>query len=429
MFDLADLKAILLDHRQVAQHIKPLKRSVVATEFPNVLLVGVRGSGKTHLMINRIHALLEAGYDWQSMLYINFEDERLLGFTTEDFQRLLNAYKALHPNHKKPHIFLDEPQSVEGWATFARRLADQKYPVMVNCSDDRALNQAATTTLGGRYLVRTVFPLSFAETLKTSGLKTSNLDFASPTTRSNIRTQFDAYVRFGGFPGLLGQADTLKRYHLNNHYQQMYLVDVAARHNISHLLALRLIMKTLAEHVGEPLSFSKWTRLVFEHGVKLSKNTLINHVGFVKDAFLIFSIHNFYGKLNDRETNPKYFFADNGLIELLNRDPLSAQLENVVAIELIRRFGLDDRVFYFAHNGEIDFYVPEWDLGIQVTRDLNHNETMKREVGAFKKTNDFLSLKRRLILTLDDERTLETSAGSIEVMPIWKWLLTSEKDR
>ena len=54
---------------------------------------------------------------------------------------------------------------------------------------------------------------------------------------------------------------------------------------------------------------------------------------------------------------------------------------------------------------------------------------MKREVGAFKKTNDFLSLKRRLILTLDDERTLETSAGSIEVMPIWKWLLTSEKDR
>lgn len=362
MFDLADLKAILLDHRQVAQHIKPLKRSVVATEFPNVLLVGVRGGGKTHLMINRIHALLEAGYDWQSMLYINFEDERLLGFKTEDFQRLLDAYKALHPNHKKPHIFLDEPQSVEGWATFARRLADQKYPVMVNCSDNRALNQGATTTLGGRYLVRTVFPLSFAETLKALGFEPSGLDFASPTTRSNIRTQFDAYVRFGGFPGLLGQADTLKRYHLNNHYQQMYLVDVAARHNISHLLALRLIMKTLAEHVGEPFSFSKWTRLVFEHGVKLSKNTLINHVGFVKDAFLIFSIHNFYGKLNDRETNPKYFFADNGLIELLNRDPLSAQLENVVAIELIRRFGLDDQVFYFAHNAEIDFYVPEWDL-------------------------------------------------------------------
>lgn len=300
---------------------------------------------------------------------------------------------------------------------------------MVNCSDERALNQVATTTLGGRYLVRTVFPLSFAETLKASGLEPSDLDLASPTPRSNIRTQFDAYVRFGGFPGLLGQADTLKRYHLNNHYQQMYLVDVAARHNISHLLALRLIMKTLAEHVGEPLSFSKWTRLVFEHGVKLSKNTLINHVGFVKDAFLIFSIHNFYGKLNDRETNPKYFFADNGLIELLNRDPLSAQLENVVTIELIRRFGLDDRVFYFAHNAEIDFYVPERDLGIQVTRDLNRNETMKREVGAFEKTNDFLSFKRRLILTLDDERTLETSAGSIEVMPIWKWLLTSETDR
>lgn len=429
MLDLADLKAILLDHRQVAQNIKPLKRSVVATEFPNVLLVGVRGCGKTHLMIDRMHALIEAGHDWQSMLYIDFEDERLLGFKTKDFQRLLDAYKALHPNHQKPHIFLDEPQSVEGWATFARRLADQKYPVMVNCSDDRALNQGATTTLGGRYLVRTVFPLSFAETLKTSGLETSNLDLASPTTRSNIRTQFDAYVRFGGFPGLLGQSDALKRKALNNHYQQTYLADVAARHHISHLLALRLTMKTLAEHVGEPLSFSKWTRLIFEHGVKLSKNTLINHVGFVKDAFLIFSIHNFYGKLNDRGTNPKYFFADNGLIELLNRDPLSDQLENVVAIELIRRFGLDDRVFYFAHNAEIDFYVPEWDLGIQVTRDLNHNETMKCEVDAFEKTNDFLSLKRRRILTLDDERTLETSAGSIEVMPIWKWLLTSETDR
>ena len=188
MFDLEDLKAILLDHRQVAQHIKPFKRLVVATEFPNVLLVGVRGCGKTHLMINRIHSLVEAGDDWQNILYIDFEDERLLGFTTEDFQRLLNAYKALHPNHKKPHIFLDEPQSVEGWATFARRLADQKYTVMVNCSDERALNQVATTTLGGRYLVRTVFPLSFAETLKASGLEPSDLDLASPTPRSNIRT-------------------------------------------------------------------------------------------------------------------------------------------------------------------------------------------------------------------------------------------------
>lgn len=429
MLELSLLQEIIIDNRQWAKEIQLVKRVDIEISYQATVLIGIRRSGKSYLLFQRMHELIEEGHNWDEILFVNFEDERLLGFKAEDFNRLLEAYGTLHPQNEKPWIFLDEIQNIDGWEKFARRLADQKYHVVITGSNAKMLSSEVATTLGGRYLVRTVFPFSFAETIKAHEIDTITTHLHSTETRSHIRAVFDSYLRFGGFPGIFGETDVLKRDYLNNLYQKIYLGDIATRNNINNIFALRLMIKKLAESVGQPVSYTRLTNLVTQTGIKLSKNTLINHVGFVKDAFLIFSIHNFYGKLNDRETNPKYYFADNGLIELLNRDPLSAQLENVVAIELIRRFGLDDRVFYFAHNAEIDFYVPEWDLGIQVTRDLNHNETMKREVGAFEKTNDFLSFKRRLILTLDDERTLETSAGSIEVMPIWKWLLTSEEDR
>ena len=81
------------------------------------------------------------------------------------------------------------------------------------------------------------------------------------------------------------------------------------------------------------------------------------------DSYLIFAIQNYAGKLVEKETSPKYYFMDTGLLGLMLLDCKFAQLENLVAIELIRRYGVEN-VFYFESNVEIDFYVPSEKLAI-----------------------------------------------------------------
>ena len=80
--------------------------------------------------------------------------------------------------------------------------------------------------------------------------------------------------------------------------------------------------------------------------MKISKNTVINYMEYAKDACLLIPIQNIADKLVERETNPKYYFADNGILNLLLLDADTSLLENLVAVTLLRRYGTDDAVFF-----------------------------------------------------------------------------------
>lgn len=165
------------------------------------------------------------------------------------------------------------------------------------------------------------------------------------------------------------------------------------------------------------------TNIVKSTGISLGKQTVINYVGYMTDSYLIFSLSNYAAKLVEKETSPKYYFMDTGLIGLMLLDCKSSQLENLVAIELIRRYG-QENVFYFENNVEIDFYVPSERLAIQVCLQLlDDMDTRERETRAFCKLHNFISDAKCLIVTNSEEATLECDGISIEVIPAWKWLL------
>ena len=147
-----------------------------------------------------------------------------------------------------------------------------------------------------------------------------------------------------------------------------------------------------------------------------------------QQACLILRLDNIVGKLSDRESNPKFYFVDTGLIELLKQDNLSDQLENLVAIELLRRYGREEAVFFYKRDIEGDFYIPEEKIGIQVCVRLGTDpDTIAREIGAFDKMEKEVELKRRIIITSDEEKTLRCDMGDITVIPAWKWLLDVER--
>ena len=145
------LKEVLLDNRNEVVKHQVIPRSFQFEEFGNYVFVGIRRAGKSFLLYQRIQELLHDGHTWNEMLYVNFEDERLIGMTAADLNLILEVHAEMSTD--RPMLFLDEIQNIDGWDKFVRRLADNKYRAYVTGSNAKMLSQDVATTLGGRYIL------------------------------------------------------------------------------------------------------------------------------------------------------------------------------------------------------------------------------------------------------------------------------------
>ena len=418
------IQEVLADQWETVQEQGFLTRAFDWEENLNYCLVGIRRAGKSYLLIQRIHELLKEGVPEDHILYVNFEDERLLEMTAADLHLLLEVQAEFAEDHKVTHVFLDELQNVTGWEKFVRRLADSKYHVYVTGSNAKMLSREIATTLGGRFMMRVVYPYDFSEYLAALGIDGSPRKQLTMKGKAAISSAFEAYLESGAFPELIDVQS--KRMYLNNIYQTIYLGDIIARNGIGNEFAVRLLLKKIAKSVCHPLSYSRLTRIVAGSGLAIGKMTVIKYVSYMQDSYLIFSIQNIMGKLVDRETTPKYYFMDTGLLQLLVLDGVTAALENLAAIELVRRYGMD-QVYYYERNIEVDFYIPEKKMAVQVCYFLHQSEeTLEREVGGLLKLNEFMKGQSLYILTYSEDEEIEQNGVTIHVLPMWKWLLAKE---
>ena len=420
MIEKETIKEILLENRKEIESQQVVHRNIEKEDFANYVLIGVRRAGKSFMLYQQIQDNLKKGITWDSMLYINFEDERLIGMTAQELNLILEVHGMM--SAQRPILFLDEIQNIEGWDKFARRLADNKYRVYITGSNAKMLSSDVATTLGGRYITKHILPYSFSEYLSANNIPYDDMNIATTSGRADVQRYFAEYFRFGGFPE--GAQLASKRDYLNSVYQKIYIGDIATRNKIDNLFSLRILFRKMAESVKQPTSFTRLSNIIASTGAKLGKATIINYIEYSKDAFLIYPIKNIADNLTNRETNPKYYFVDNGIISILALDIDTSLLENMVAIELIRRYGIDERVFFYNRNIEVDFYIPDAALAIQVSYNPHKtDETWQRESTALIKFTKVLDCQRLLILSYDTEETVEVNGKTIEVMPVWKWLI------
>ena len=411
---------ILLENRKEVEFQQIVPRDFQMEDFANYVLIGVRRAGKSFMLYQQIQQNLKRGITWDSMLYINFEDERLMGMTAQELNLILEVHGMM--SKERPILFLDEIQNINGWEKFARRLADNKYRVYITGSNAKMLGSDVATTLGGRYITKHIMPYSFPEFLQANEVSYDSNTLATTFGRAAVQRHFTNYFRFGGFPE--GARLASKRDYINSVYQKIYLGDIASRNKIENQFSLRVLFRKLAESVKQPISFTRLTNIIASTGAKLSKPTLINYLEYSKDAFLVYPIKNIADNLTQRETNPKYYFVDNGIISILAMDVDTSLLENMVAMELLRRYGLEEQVFFYNKNVEVDFYIPDAATAIQVSYNpKKSDETWERESTALIKLSKVLDCKRLIILTYELEENIELKGLNIEVIPVWKWLL------
>lgn len=418
------LKQILRDNQEEVERYVVFPRDVRLDKFPCYVLVGVRRAGKSYMLYHRIQQLLAEGHGWDEILYLNFEDERLENFTSEDFNRLLECHQEMYG--KRPMLFLDEIQNIEGWHKFARRMADSNYTILITGSNAKMLSGEINTTLGGRFLTSEIYPYSFKEYLDAHRIPWDENDIISTEGRAKVVRCFDEYLHYGGLPA--SAMMPAKRDYLSSVYQKIYMGDIIARNNITNVAGIRILVRKMAESVCRPISYNRVNNLFSSVGGKLSLATTIKYVEYCENAWLLMRVRNYATSLADKESNCKYYFIDTGILGLFLIDKDTMLLENLVALQLFRIYGHDmdnERVFFYKTGYEVDFYVPEDELAIQVSYSLLEDETRKRETEALSKLQGHLSCRRRLILTYDDENSITDKHGAIEVLPTWKWLLDS----
>lgn len=418
------LKQILLENRQEVENYRVHPRHIDVDGFPCYVFVGVRRAGKSYFLYQKMQQLLAEGHTWDEMLYLNFEDDRLEEFTSKDFNLILECHAEMSP--KRPMLFLDEIQNVAGWEKFARRLADTKYSVYITGSNAKMLSGEIMTTLGGRYIPVEVYPFGLKEFYDFMGQPYDEPTQLVTQSRAQMMRMYSEYFHWGGMPETFHLP--VKRNYLSSTFQKIYLGDICSRNGISNPNLLRLLVKKVAESVMQPISYNRLARILSTVGGKISAPTVGNYIQYCEDAWLLLRLHNIASQFAEKETISKYYFVDNGLLNLflMNRD--TALLENLVAVTLFRKYGHDadnERVFFYNANVEVDFYVPEDEIAIQVSYSLNGNlETREREVGALQKLPSVLPCQKRFIITYDEEETIKDKLGEIQVIPYWKWALS-----
>lgn len=416
------LEKIMLDNQKEVEEHRIIPRNIPLDDFDRYIVVGIRRAGKSYLLYQQIQKLLKEGHGWDEMLYINFEDERLEGFNALDFNLILEAHFEMYG--KRPTLFLDEIQNITGWEKFARRLADNKYKVVITGSNAKMLSTDIQTTLGGRYLPVNVYPYSFKEFLDVAQTPYDRLTLLSTEGKARMMNRLKDYLHHGGFPeGVFMKA---KRDYLLSVYQKIYLGDIIARNGISNVFGLKIMVKKIAESVKQPISFNRIANIISTSGSKLSTTSAVKYMEYMEASWLISKVTNIASKLAEKESNAKYYFTDNGILNLFIIDADTSLLENMVAISLIRKYGRQDAVFFYHKNIEVDFYIPEQEIAIQVAYSIRDEETRKREIKALLALQNVLPCSKRYIITYDEEDEWQAEAEGIEVVPIWKWLLETE---
>ncbi|NIA04234.1 MAG: AAA family ATPase, partial [Nitrospiraceae bacterium] len=299
-----------------------------------------------------------------------------------------------------------------------RRIYDKENAkIFVTGSSSKLLSREIATNLRGRTLSYVLFPLSFKEFLEFKDFKLGpNYQFDSQ--RFDLKKLFNEYLEYGGFPEVvLGE---LKREILINYVDMIIYKDLIERYSIKNINLIKDLVKYITTNVSKFFSVRAYSMVTPFKSVKL--NTLYNYVSYLVESFFCFQVPVFSYSLKSQQLNPKkMYLIDNGFYSVYSfrfSENKGRLLENIVAVELKRR---GKEIFYYRGKNECDFVVREKMKpveAIQVCYELNE-ENKKRELKGLKEAMDKLNIKKGLILTYDQEETIE----GIRVMPVWKWLL------
>ena len=415
------------------------------TELVKVI-TGIRRCGKSSLLKLMIRHLLETGIRQEQIVEMNFESHDFRSMTSDAVYHYVKE-KAI-PG-KRMYLFFDELQRIDAWEGAVNSFrVDLDCDIYITGSNAYLLSSEYSTYLSGRCVEIKMLPLSFREFLDFHNFEVRETSSALGGThrqvfdqngeRYDLREVFDAYMRFGGMPGIadigLDQEKSLSL--LEGIYSTVVVRDILEREKrrgqrqITDSALLRKIVLFLADNIGSSVSVSSIGNTLMNEGLledgkrrgTPSTHTVQAYIAALLESYFFYEIKRFDIKGKEYlRTLGKYYIVDIGLRNFLlgfrNRDSGHA-IENVLYFELLRR-GYDVAIGKID-NQEVDFIATTADdkLYIQVTESMQSEDVRKRELAPLQKIRDNYE---KIVLSL--EPGLDASYDGIKSLNLVDWLL------
>ena len=443
------------------------------------VIVGVRRCGKTYRLYQEMQQLLEKGVELRDILYFNFDDERLKPYETSLLNDVLESFYARNPQVRTrgAYLFFDEIQEVPEWGAFMRRVVDdEKVCLYVTGSSSKMLSSHLASEFRGRALSRELFPLSFAEYVRfhtefQEGLQTElhaeatevqrdlnngglnkggiNRDFTdssstsmssfSSAQQSLLKHSLQRYLYQGGFIAAqnLDSSDAVQL--LQEYANRAINYDIIERYNISNPRAAMVFLARCLASSGRELSVNKVFNEFKSRQISVSRELLAHLLSYYEESYLLFTVKNYSVALSDNARSAAKVYAVDpaifGAFSSAGSKEYGQRLETAVFNKLRRtttsvRPGAISRVLAreASQRYVIDFVVGdalalEEQTIVQVCVSLSDSKTREREVRACNKAMGQFGVKQSVIVTEEEEETIEVSNGVIQAVPAWKWLL------
>ena len=411
------LQAVISDQKALQWESSAIVREHVSImEDDSVVVIsGVRRCGKSTLLQAIRANKNEKDY------YLNFDDDRLIQFKVEDFQLLLELFGERYG--KQTTFYFDEIQNISGWERFVRRLHDYGNKVYITGSNASMLSKELGTHLTGRYQQVELYPFSFREYLKLNQIDPDELDYFNTKEKVLVKVSFNDYFRLGGFPAFL---KSKQPEYLKSLYESVLYRDVMVRNGITNEQELLELMFFVTSNTSKLISYNSLAKVI---GVK-NATTVKQYLGFLQDAYMLNLVSKYDTSIKKQLHNPKKVYGvDLGLMRQLSFQHSENQgrwLENLVFLALKRQA---KTVYYHYNKGECDFVIKEKNSitqAIQVCWSLYDDKTKQREVKGLLDAMTAYQLKEGLILTEDESDQLTIDHKTINIMPVWLWLLQAE---
>ncbi|HII30015.1 hypothetical protein COT48_01620 [Candidatus Woesearchaeota archaeon CG08_land_8_20_14_0_20_47_9] len=401
-----------------------------------VSIIGPRRAGKTFFLYQKIKHLLEDGIKKENIVYLNFEEPRLIGIGFKEVRETIKLQWQLYPASSKSelYIFMDEPQNIKDWAVAVRGLHDEGFKIFLTGSSSKLLSREIATSLRGRTLSYLLLPFSFREYLKAKKLR---FDIArlSSVEKASLLQQLDKYLEYGGFPEIILEQDSYNRMKIISEYFNLVVYkDIVERYNIRNTQLIRWVIKTLINSFSGEFSIHKAYLSLKSQGIRASKNTLYSYLSLLEDSVFIFTLQKFSRSIRKKQLSlNKVYLCDTAFANVgeISKN-IGKRMENLVFLELARRAHPLGEIFYWKNlqQEEVDFLIKEKtsikEL-MQVCYEINNITTKQREIRALLKAATETKCKNLTIITYDHEGSEEASwfnmRGKIIFIPLWKFLL------
>ena len=399
------------------------------------VVVGMRRSGKTYFLYQQIGERLKSGIDRGRLLYVNFEDERLLPLAAADLSRIPEAFYRRFPANRE-HLcwfFFDEIQNVPGWETFVRRLLDnEKVALVLTGSSARLLSREIASSLRGRSLSTEILPFSFAESLRHAGIELPGSWPPGAKARSLLEHRLEQYLESGGFPEVQAIPKDLRIRVLQEYIDVVILRDVVERYGVENLPALRYLERSLLASPAGRFSVSKLFNDLKSQGMRVGKDTLYEYLAHLEDSFLLFTVTVASPSARVRQVNPRKCYpvdpALSAAVSFRASGDVGHLLETAVCLELRRR---GRSLAYVATRSgyEVDFLAHDSRGArelVQVSAGLEDPSTRQRELRALEEGMKETSCEQATLVTLREEASADLAGRPVRIVPAWRWLLEPE---